>query len=134
MKLCSACLLGIRCRFDGKSNAEKAIIELARTETLIPVCPEQLGGLSTPRDPAERLGNRVITKAGRDVTKEYRTGSLEVLKLTKIYNIKEAILKQGSPACGRGLICDGTFSGNAIKGNGVTAELLQKNGINIIAK
>jgi len=134
MKLCSACLLGIRCRYDGKSKEDKKVLELAKKEVLIPVCPEQLGGLATPRENRERQENKVITKSGRDETGNMKGGAEEVLKLAKIFGIKEAIFKQRSPSCGCGQIYNGTFSGKIIKGDGVTTELLKKNGIKIITE
>ncbi len=128
-KLCSACLLGVKCRYDGKSSLNKKVLDLAAKETLIPVCPEQLGGLPTPRSPSEQRNGKVVTKDGKDVTDNFKRGAEETLRLAKIYGCKEAILKQRSPSCGYGKIYDGTFSGKLIKGNGVTAELLRKNGI-----
>lgn len=133
MKLCSACLLGIKCRYDGKSKPNKKVIKLAKKEALIPVCPEQLGGLSTPREPAEQRKGKVITKSGKDVTENFKKGAREVLKLAKLLGIKEAILKQRSPSCGCGQIYDGTFSGKIVKGDGVTAALLKKNRIKVIS-
>ena len=132
--LCSACLLGIKCRYDGKDKLNKKVIELSKKKILIPVCPEQLGGLSTPREPAEQKGKRVITKSGKDVTQNFKKGAKEVLKLAKLFGIKEAILKQKSPSCGFGKIYDGSFSGQLIKGNGVTAALLKRNRIKIITE
>ena len=134
MKLCSACLLGIKCRYDGKSKLNKKVIALSKREILIPVCPEQLGGLPTPREPSEQKGKKVVTKLGKDVTKNFKNGAKEVLKLAKRFNIKEAILKQRSPSCGCGQIYDGTFTGTIIKGDGVTAALLKKNRIKIISE
>jgi len=134
MKLCSACLLGIRCRHDGKSKLNKKVIKLLKKETLIPVCPEQLGGLPTPREPAEQRQNRVATKSGRDVTKNFERGAKEVLRLAKLFGVKEAILKQKSPSCGSGQIYDGTFSGKVIKGDGVTTVLLKRNGIKVVSE
>lgn len=134
MKLCSACLLGIRCRYDGKSKPNKRIIGLSRKEALIPVCPEQLGGLSTPRENSEIKGKRVITASGKDKTENMKKGAEETLKIAKLFNIKQAILKQKSPSCGCGKIYDGTFSGKIIKGDGVTAALLKKNKIKVISE
>jgi uncharacterized protein YbbK (DUF523 family) len=132
--LCSACLLGIGCRYDGKNKENKKVIELAKEKILVPVCPEQLGGLPTPREPAEQKGNKVFTKSGKDVSKNFKKGAKEVLKLAKLFKIKEAILKQRSPSCGSGQIYDGTFSDKIKKGNGVTAALLKKNGIKVITE
>jgi len=134
MKLCSACLLGIKCRYDGKNKPNKKVLELAKKEILIPVCPEQLGGLSTPREPAEQKGKKVITKSGKDVTKNFVRGAKQVLKIAKLFGIKEAILKQRSPSCGCGQIYDGTFTGTIIEGDGVTASLLKKQGIKVVSE
>lgn len=129
--LCSACLLGIKCRYDGKSKANKKIIELSKKEILIPVCPEQLGGLPTPRELAEQRGKKVITKSGKDVTKNFKMGAKQVLKLAKLFGIKKAILKQKSSSCGCGKIYDGSFTRKLIKGDGVTTALLKGEGIKI---
>lgn len=132
--LISGCLLGLKCRYDGKEKKLSEIEKLIGLYNLIPVCPEQLGGLPTPRIPAERVKDRVITQVGVDVTKEYRLGAEEALKIVKLYNCKKAILKEKSPSCGCGKIYDGTFSRNLIAGNGVTAELLLKNGIEVFGE
>jgi len=134
MKLCSACLLGIKCRYDGKRKLNKKVIELLKKEILIPVCPEQLGGLPTPREPAEQKEKRVITKFGKDVTRNFERGAKQVLGLAKLYGIKEAVLKQGSPSCGCGQIYDGTFSGRVIRGDGVTTAILKRNGIKVVSE
>jgi len=134
MKLCSACLLGVKCRYNGKSALNKKVVSLLRSEVLIPVCPEQLGGLPTPREPAEIVGNRVFTISGRDVTENFIRGAKETLRIAKLFNISEAIMKQGSPSCGFGRIYDGTFSGKTRKGEGVTATLLKKHGIKIVTE
>ena len=134
MRIVSACLLGIKCRYDGKSKSDEKVIRLSKKEILIPVCPEQLGGLSTPREPSEKRGNKVITKSGKDVTENFVKGAEEVLKLAKLLNTKEAILKQRSPSCGCGQIYDGTFSHKFIKGDGVTTALLKRNGIKVISE
>lgn len=132
--LISGCLLGLKCRYDGKEKKLPEIEKLIGLYNLIPVCPEQLGGLPTPRIPAERVKDRVITQVGVDVTKEYQIGAEEALKIAKLYNCKKAILKEKSPSCGCGKIYDGTFSRNLIVGNGVTAELLLKNGIEVFGE
>lgn len=132
--LVSACLLGIECRYDGKSKPNKKVLKLAKKKILIPVCPEILGGLPTPREPAEKRGKKVITKSGKDVTKQFEKGAREVLKIAKILGIKKAILKQKSPSCGCGKIYDGSFSGRIIEGDGVTTALLKKNKIKVISE
>ena len=132
--LVSACLLGINCKYDGTSSKNEKILKLAKNYILIPVCPEILGGLPIPRERAERKGEKVITKSGKDVTKYFEKGAKEVLKIAKILKIKKAILKQKSPSCGCGKIYDGTFSGRLIRGDGVTAKLLKKNGIKVFSE
>jgi uncharacterized protein YbbK (DUF523 family) len=132
MKLCSACLLGVKCRYDGKSKLNKKVIELK--EVLIPVCPEQLGGLATPRESSEIQGDKIITQSGKDKTKDFGKGAEETLKIAKLFNIKQAILKQRSPSCGCGQIYDGTFSGKVVKGDGITTSLLKRNGIKVISE
>lgn len=132
--LISGCLLGLKCRYDAKEKKLPEIEKLIESYNLIPVCPEQLGGLPTPRIPAERVKDRIITQVGVDVTKEYQLGAEEALKIAKLYNCKKAILKEKSPSCGCGKIYDGTFSKNLIVGNGITADLLLKNGIEIFGE
>ena len=134
MKICSACLLGIRCRYDGKVKKNKKVLGLTQKEILIPICPEQLGGLPTPREPAEQKKGEVYTKSGKNVTKYFNRGAKQVLAIAKLCGAKEAILKQRSPSCGCGQIYDGTFSGKIIVGNGVTAALLKKNGIKVMTE
>ncbi len=131
MKLCSACLLGINCRYNGKRKPNDKVLDLASQETLIPICPEQLGGLTTPRLPSEGQNGQIFNSNKTDLSEQFKNGAKEALKIAKLYNIKEAILKQYSPSCGYGQIYDGTFSRNIIKGNGVTATLFKKHGINI---
>ena len=126
--LISACLLGACCRYDGASKAHPLAALLAERHTLVPVCPEQLGGLPTPRPPAERRGGRVVTQSG-DVTEQYLRGAEETLKLCKLLGCEAAVLKERSPSCGRGQVYDGTFSGTLTAGDGVTAELLAAHGI-----
>ena len=126
--LISACLLGACCRYDGASKAHPLAAALAERHTLVPVCPEQLGGLPTPRPPAARRGGRVVTQSG-DVTEQYLRGAEETLKLCKLLGCEAAVLKERSPSCGRGQVYDGTFSGTLTAGDGVTAELLAAHGI-----
>lgn len=127
--LISACLLGTCCRYDGGGNKQEWAEELGRRYELVPVCPEQLGGLATPRPPAERLGDRVVTNAGSDVTDAYEKGAAEALALARLLNCQAAVLKERSPSCGRGAIYDGTFSHTQVPGNGVTAQRLLEAGI-----
>ncbi len=125
----SACLLGVCCRYDGGERADPDVARLAERHTLIPVCPEQLGGLPTPRPPAERQGDAVRTQAGADVTEEYTRGAREALRLYRMLGCEAAVLKERSPSCGSGKIYDGTFSGTVTDGDGVTAALFRENGI-----
>ena len=116
--LVSACLLGADCKYNGKNNRNENVLRLMEKHTLIPVCPEQLGGLATPREPSEKSGGRVISKSGADVTENYKKGADEVLKIARLYG-------------GSGKVYDGTFSGTLIDGDGVTAQLLKQNGIEV---
>ena len=125
------CLLGVNCRYDGGGKAAKGIAELMELAELVPVCPESLGGLPIPRAPSERVGERVFSKDGGDVTASFVRGACEALKLARLYGAKCALLKERSPSCGSGTIYDGSFSGGLTSGDGVTAELLKKNGIQI---
>ena len=132
--LVSACLLGVACRYDGKSKPHAAVLVLQERHQLIPVCGEVFGGLPTPRIPAERVGDGVYTRDGRDVTAEYVRGAEEVLALAKRMDCRVALLKERSPSCGSGEIYDGTFSGTLIPGYGVTADLLQRCGIAVFGE
>ena len=127
--LISACLLGAQCRYDGQSKPVLEMVALSEQFDLVPLCPEQLGGLPTPRTPAERIEDCVITKDGRDVTAEYRRGAAQALHLARTCGCKIALLKERSPSCGSGTIYDGMFSGGLTAGDGITAELLRQNGI-----
>lgn len=132
--LVSACLLGCPCRYDGKSKPNDAVLALMEHHTLIPICPEQMGGLATPRVPAERKDGGVFTERGRDVTEQYRRGAEEALRLAQLYGCKYAILKERSPSCGSGQIYDGSFSRRLIDGDGVTAQLLKAHGITVLGE
>lgn len=131
--LISACLLGVACRYDGASKrlSEDVLRALMARHTLVPVCPEQLGGLPTPRDASERQGSRVVMRSGRDVTAAYARGAQQALALAQRFGCTSALLKQRSPSCGHGEIYDGTFTGTRVAGDGVTAELLGAHGIRI---
>ena len=117
--LISACLLGLPCRYDGASKPQLWVEELARRHELIPMCPEQMGGLPTPRNPSERRGDRVVMRTGEDVTEQYR---------------QAAVLKERSPSCGCGAVYDGTFTGTLTAGDGVTAALLRAHGIRVLGE
>jgi len=136
MYLVSACLAGINCKYNGKSNCNEKIIQLVKDRKAILVCPEQLGGLTTPREACEIIQDNkdkigVINKSGKDVTANFTKGAEETLNIAMLYSVKKAILKAGSPSCGCGWIYDGSFTGNKIKGNGLTVQLLLKHGIKI---
>lgn len=132
--LVSKCLAGFNCRYDGGNNLVPAVKDLVDRGLAVPVCPEQLGGLSTPRTPSERRGSRVISKDGDDVTAEFKAGAKAALKIALENNCRVAILKAHSPSCGKGCIYDGQFIGKLVPGSGVTAELLLRNGIKVMTE
>lgn len=134
--LVSACLFGVCCRYDGKEKANEKITALLERKDLclIPVCPEQMGGLQTPRLPCERQGDRVVNSMEEDMTKYFENGARQVLKIARLYHCDLAILKERSPSCGAGQIYDGTFTGTLTKGDGMTAQLLQDHGIQVIGE
>lgn len=142
MIVASACLCGINCKYSGGNNENPFIKALFKEGKIIPLCPEQLGGLKTPRTPAEIIKNKrpvgdypcVQSKDGVDVTEAFIKGATEVLKVCKELNIKYAILKSNSPSCGKGFIYDGTFTGTLTTGNGITTEMLLKNGIKVFSE
>ena len=145
MIIVSACLLGENCKYSGGNNKSENVIKYLEDKEYILVCPEQLGGLSTPRNPSEIItyGNKdgndvlsgctkVLSNKGIDVTKNFIQGAEETLKIAKEHNAKTAILKAGSPSCGYKKIYDGTFLGNKIQGMGVTASILNKENIALL--
>jgi len=135
--LISACLMGENVRYDGKnSRKSSATIEQWRQSGyLVSFCPEVSGGLSIPRPPAElQPDSRVITVEGDDVTTEFKQGAERALALCREHRIQIAILKEGSPSCGNSLINDGTFSHTKVSGQGVTTQLLEKNGIRVFSE
>lgn len=129
--LVSACLLGVRCRYNGGGVLDPGIVKLMKEHHLIPVCPEIMGGLATPRTPAERVGGQVRTRDGADVTDAYERGAKEALRLARLYDCHAAILKERSPSCGSGRIYDGTFTGVLTHGDGVCAACLKEHGIKV---
>ncbi|WP_300328125.1 DUF523 domain-containing protein [Fusobacterium sp.] len=133
----SSCLCGINCKYNGKNNLEPIFLQLLNEGKLVPICPEQLGGLKTPRVPAEiqedeNKKRKVINKDGIDVTSEYSLGAERTLEILKALDIKKVIFRRRSPSCGCGEIYDGSFTGTIVNGNGITSELLLKNGIEVI--
>ncbi len=135
MYIVSACLAGVNCRYDGRSNKNEKVLNLVKEGKAIIVCPEVLGGLLTPRVPCEIVIKdgeiRVVNKDGKDCTKEFKLGAEKTLEIAKIVGADKAILKAKSPSCGKGRIYDGTFSNKLICGNGITANLLMNNGIQV---
>lgn len=125
----SACLLGVNCKYDGMNSVRQSITTLCLTHTLIPLCPEQLGGLTTPRRPAEIKGHKVFTDNNIEVTDAFLRGANETLRMLQTLDIHFAILKDGSPSCGTKRIYDGTFRHRSIEGEGITAKVLRENGI-----
>ena len=134
--LISACLQGVDCRYDGKSNrlSDELLDGLKSKFILIPVCAEVYGGLTTPRIPSERVGAAVLSREGADVTEQFRRGAEAVLYIARTLGAELAILKENSPSCGSGTVYDGSFTGKLTEGYGVTAELLIKNGIPVIGE
>lgn len=132
--LVSACLLGVDCKYNGGNNYNDKVVEYLKDKEVIPICPEIMGGLSTPRYPSERVSNKVINNQNIDVTNEYIKGAEQALKLAKLFNVKKALLKAKSPSCGNGKIYDGTFTNTLIDGKGITTELLESNGIEVITE
>lgn len=140
MILVSACLLGINCKYNNSNNENKKVKEYLQDKEFIIACPEQLGGLSTPRDPSEIIKDnkikeyKVISNKGTDVTEKFIKGANETLKIAQLYNCNEAIMKDGSPSCGSKYIYDGSFVGKKIPGEGITSSLLRKNNIKVISE
>lgn len=142
-RLVSACLLGVNCRYNGQNNLNEKVVGLVSKEVLVPVCPEQLGGLGTPREPMGIIEGgglevldgkaKVINRNNEDVTKNLVRGAEETLKIAKSSGAREAIFKARSPSCGCGKIYDGT-SPRLVKGDGVTTALLKRKGIRVITE
>ena len=138
--LISACLLGENCKYNGGNNANvicaDELAKLKRIYELIAVCPECLGGLTTPREPAEICANgRVLTKfSGRDVTREFLLGAQICADIARENGCKIAVLKERSPSCGSGDIYDGSFTGRLISGDGIATAALKKLGICIVGE
>ncbi len=132
--LVSACLLGVDCRYCGTGLFNEAVYKLKNNHNLIPVCPEQLGGLTTPRNPVELVNGQAVDKEHNDYTAQFEKGAEETLKIAKLLDCTTAILKSNSPSCGYGKIYDGTFEGNLTDGNGVTAAKLAENDIKVMTE
>ena len=141
--LISACLLGVNCRYDGGNSRDDSAIKHYQGNELIPVCPEEAGGLPTPRPAVEIVGGdgndvldgkaKVLTADGEDKTEEFLKGAKHALELAQSQGATSVLLKARSPSCGCGTIYDGTFSATLISGDGVTTALLKRNGIEVIS-
>lgn len=132
----SACLLGINTKYSGSNNSCASLFHLMEVGYFVPIlfCPEQLGGLCTPRDKSEICGKNVFMKNGNDVTTQFYNGAQEALKILRLYpDVKSVLLKSLSPSCGVGTVYDGTFSGQKVSGNGITAKLLLENNYNCVS-
>lgn len=144
MIIVSACLCGINCKYDGGNNLDERVHKLLEEGKALPVCPEQLGGMQTPRAPQEiKNGNgldvlsgkaQIIGPKNNDLTSKFLKGAFETLKIAKAVGATIAILKARSPSCGLFEIYDGTFSGTKRQGNGVTTQLLLQNGIKVFTE
>lgn len=134
MILVSGCLLGENCKYNGGNNRNEDVISFLSDKKYITVCPEAFGGLPCPRPPAEIVGNEVMDKNGRNVTKEFHIGAEKTLQLAKEHGAELCILKANSPSCGCGMIYDGTFGGVKIPGNGITAALLLAKGFRVLSE
>lgn len=130
--LVSACLLGENCKYNGGNNLNQGVLDFIEGHEVIGVCPEQLGGLSTPRLPAEILDGVVMNKEGISVDAQFRKGAQEALAAALENKVDLAILQSRSPSCGVKEIYDGSFSGKRIKGQGVFAKLLSARGIKVL--
>ena len=130
--LVSACLLGENCKYDGGSNRNEWLLKLGEEHTLIPVCPEMLGGLPAPRSPSEIVGGIVMGRDGRSYDSAFRNGARAAFEIAKESGAELAILQSRSPSCGVSEIYDGTFSGAKIPGSGVFASLLKQEGFRVL--
>lgn len=138
MIIISACLCGCNCKYNGKNNENEQCVNLFKKGKAVLVCPEQLGGMTTPRPPSEIKkveGKKyVFTNENKDVTSNFKKGAKEALNIAKLVNAKVAILKNGSPSCGSTLIYNGNFENKKIKGEGFTAKMLRENGIKVLSE
>jgi len=140
----SACLLGVNCRYDGGNVLDEELVKSVRRGEIIPIpiCPEQLSGMPTPRSRCEIVGGdgfdvlngraRVLDERGRDLTGLFVKGAREVLKIAELVGAEVAVMKNLSPSCGCGEIYDGTFTGRRRRGFGVTSALLKLSGLRIM--
>lgn len=144
MILVSSCLAGLKVRYNGSDCFVEKVSKLIEENQAVAVCPEVLGGLSIPREPAEIVGGdgedvldgkaKVVTKSGKDVTEQFIRGAYAALEIAKKINATLVVLKENSPSCGSTMIYNGEFNGNKIAGNGVTSALLKRNGFKVISE
>ena len=127
----SACLLGENCKYNGGNNYSEKVRKFVEGHDVVPVCPEVLGGLPIPREPAEIVNGVVSRKDGTSVDREFRSGAERAMEIVRKNRVEVVILQSRSPSCGVSAIYDGSFSGKLIPGQGVFTELLQKNGIKV---
>ena len=134
MLLVSACLLGENCKYTGGNNRDEAVLAFLEGKEYIPFCPEQAGGLPTPRLPSEIRGDRVVNSGGEDVTDAFCQGAARALETCRAHSVDMAILKEGSPSCGVHLVYDGTFNRRKREGMGMTAMRLHQAGIAVMSE
>lgn len=135
MYILSACLVGVDCKYNGDNNKDNRIIDYLKDKNYVPICPEQLGGLTTPRNPVEIIGEKYLDVEGREYTKKFHKGAEESLKIIKLMDtIDGIILKEGSPSCGVHKVYDGTFTNQKIDGIGCTTKLLKENNYQVISE
>lgn len=144
MILVSSCLAGLEVRYNGTHSLDNKISKLVEENKAVTICPELLGGFSTPREPAEIVGGdgegvldgkaKVLGKSGKDVTELYIKGAYATLEKAQKINATIIVLKENSPSCGSSIIYNGEFSGEKIVGNGVTSALLKRNGFQVISE
>jgi Uncharacterized conserved protein len=132
MIVCSACLVGMACKYNGKNNnVDERVVQLVKEGKAVPVCPEMLGGLEVPRIPSEIKGDKVIMADGKNVTEAFEKGAQMALAITEAIKADTAILMPRSPSCGSDYIYDGQFCRRLIKGDGVFVRLLKNEGIKV---
>lgn len=128
-------MVGVNCKYNGDNNKESRILDYLKDKSYVPICPEQLGGLTTPRNPVEIIGDKFLDAEGTDYTKQFKKGAEESLKIVELMETVDAIiLKEGSPSCGVNRIYDGTFTNQKINGIGCTAKLLTKNNYQVFSE
>lgn len=135
MILVSSCLIGLKCRYDASIKENTDVIKYLSDKEYWPICPEQMGGLATPRKPAEIVSNnplKIVDNQGYDVTENFLEGANQVIEIIKDKKVSLAILKAKSPSCGSENIYDGTFSNKLVEGQGILTKLLREKGIRVI--